>query len=79
MKIIKIEISSPEFEDPMINIESDDYPIHYAHMGETGKIGGFHGLQCSWLESEEPEKYKQLLDLCAQINDLTRQIIKLHQ
>lgn len=76
---MKIEINiQTVFEDPIINIESEDYPMLYSHLGKQGKLADYHGLQCSWLQHENPEKYEKLMVLCDQISDLTREIVKLH-
>ncbi len=56
----------------MIDINSDDYPVHFVNMDENGHSG----LQCNF-EHDDP-RYKQYWDLCSRIIDAVREIDKLH-
>ncbi len=78
MKIIKIEVASV-FKDPMVSLTSDDYPILYTDVGREGRGANLHGLQCSFREDQDPERYNKLMKLCDVIADATREIINLHK
>ena len=64
--------------DPMINISSEAFPLEYTHASKKGSLYNFHGLQCGWVESDNPKKYKRLLRLCDTIADASREIRELH-
>lgn len=67
MKIDKIEITIHNFDskDPMISIDSQNLSFNY-----SAPFHNMHGLQCEFYD--ETEKYKKLMKVCDEINDIIR-------
>jgi hypothetical protein len=71
-KLIVATVHKHHLLSGMVDIDSIHYGFRYASMSE----GGLHGLQSQWGGGHERDS--RLLKLCAQLNNIVREIDKLH-